>query len=299
MVSNSEDQSIRQPVVLVTGISSGIGLALARMLWASTQYRVVVTARAQSLSKIKNEPFRDNSRFRVRPLDVTSAAEREALLSELCRDWGGVDILVNNAGIAYRAVFEHMTDAELEAQFATNFLGPMALMRQLLPHMRSRGSGRIINVSSVSGMMAMPTMASYSASKFALEGATEAIWYEMRPWNIKVTLVQPGFIRSESFKNVYLSELARRSNNDPADPYHRYYRYMRPFIEKMMGRALSTPEKVAQVILNCMAQKNPPLRVFATVDAWLFGIMRRILPRFFYHELLYFCLPGIKHWRQK
>jgi hypothetical protein len=79
----------------------------------------------------------------------------------------------------------------------------MALIRLVLPGMRQKGAGRIISVSSVSGMMAMPTMGTYSASKFALEGATEALWYEVRPWNIQVSLVEPGFVRSHSFRNMY------------------------------------------------------------------------------------------------
>src|SRR6185312_12581338 len=121
------------------------------------------------------------------------------------------------------------------AQLTVNYSAAIALTRLVLPHMRKQRFGRIINVSSVSGMMAMPTMGSYSASKFALEGASEAIWYELRPWNVKVTLLQPGFIHSEGFKNVYLSRLAKDAKENPADPYHKYYRHMEPFISAMMG----------------------------------------------------------------
>ena len=92
----------------------------------------------------------------------------------------------------YRAVLEHVSDAERVAQMDVNYLAPMDLIRLVLPRMREKHAGRILNVSSVGGMMAMPTMAVYSASKFALEGATEALYYEVRPWNIRVSLIQPG-----------------------------------------------------------------------------------------------------------
>jgi len=118
-------------VVLVTGCSSGVGL------W-------------------------------VRPLDVTNREQRVALIREIGETWTGVNVLINKAGISYRAVVEHMTEEEDEHQLATKYLGPMDLIRLVLPHMPSVGRGKIINVSSVSGMLAMPTMSAYSASKFTL-----------------------------------------------------------------------------------------------------------------------------------
>jgi NAD(P)-dependent dehydrogenase (short-subunit alcohol dehydrogenase family) len=297
MLREKPSTEARTPVVLVTGVSSGIGLALARRLWADPRFRVIATARSGSLARVTG--VSENERFRLRPLDVTDARERSAVIVEAERDWGGVDILVNNAGFAYRSVFEHMTEEDLKRQLATNFVGPMELMRLVLPGMRRRRSGRIINVSSVSGMMAMPTMSSYTASKFALEGATEAVWSEMKPWNVHVTLVQPGFIRSDSFSNVAFSEKARASIVSPGEPYHRYYEEMTPFIARMMARAWATPDSVAGVILKTMLRAHPPLRVAATFDARLFGWLRRVLPRAFYHELLYRCLPGISRWRNQ
>ena len=183
----------------------------------------MVTARTSSLARVENEPFRDNTRFLIRRLDVTSSQERQALIGEIQEHWGGIDLLINNAGIGYRSVIEHTSEADRLMVLETNYLGPMALIQLVLPHMRHKRSGRIINVSSVSGMMAMPTMGSYSASKFALEGATEALWYEVRPWNIKVSLVEPGFVHSNSFQNVYWSEQAKQSVAN-GDDYAHYYR---------------------------------------------------------------------------
>jgi len=285
----------RVPVVVVTGASSGIGLALSRELIAHTDYRLVLTTRRCSMGEFQQMGIAESNRCLLRPLDVTIAEERTALIEELDSCWHGVDILVNNAGISYRTVIEHMSEKDTLLQHKTNYVGPMELIRLVLPRMRERRLGRIINVSSVGGMMAMPTMGAYSASKFALEGASEALWYEMKPWNIHVTLIQPGFIRSQSFEKVFYSEAAERARVAPG-PYAAYYEHMTCFVSKLMNRSLSSPESVARLIIWVMRRSNPPLRVPATPDATFFSFLRRILPRRFYHWLLYRSLPGIKEW---
>lgn len=280
--------------ILVTGVSSGIGLALARRLWNSP-YQVVATARQSSLSRFRNEPFQNTARFILRELDVTQTKSRQALMTEVKQRFGGVDILINNAGISYRTAIEDMTEEDEQQQLATNYLGPIALIREVLPYMRARRCGRIINVSSVGGMMAMPTMGSYSASKFALEGASEALWYELRPWGIYVSLIQPGFINSNSFKHVYMSENAR-GRSGQASAYRPYYIHMERFVEQLMLRASATPDTVAQKILATLTQIDPPLRIPATIDAHFFSWFRRFAPRRLYHWLLFRNLPGISEW---
>jgi short-subunit dehydrogenase len=281
------------PVVLVTGASSGIGFALAKFL-QKTDYRAVLTARPSSVSRLQKF-FLPNEHTLILPLDITEASQRESVICEIEKKWGGVDILVNNAGISYRAVVEHMSNEEELHQLNTNYLSAMALTRLVLPYMRSKRSGKIINVSSVGGMMAMPTMSAYSASKFALEGATESLWYEMHPWNVSVTLIQPGFIHSSSFEHVFHSK-RELSDLNHESPYHHYYEYMEPFISKMMNMSLSTSEDVAKKILKTMNKKNPPLRVPATLDAYIFSWLRRLLPRWIYHKVLYWFLPKIRKW---
>ncbi|KHD86975.1 MAG: oxidoreductase [Bdellovibrio sp. ArHS] len=285
-----------KPVVLVTGCSSGIGLALAKLLHEHDEYRVVATAREHSLPSLRNH-FLEDDRFIMRSLDVTSEDDRIRLYNEIQKHWGGVDILVNNAGISYRSVIEHMTEKDEERQMATNYFGPMGLIRLSLPHMRATGRGKIINVSSVSGMLAMPTMASYSASKFALEGASEALWYEMRPFGVTITLVQPGFIHSNSFRNVYHTELSDPTRNW-SGPYCDFYQNMTPFVEKMMNMSLTTPEKIARQILKVMKQENPPLWIPATLDATLFYYIRRLLPRRVLLPFLYWNLPKARWSKQ-
>ncbi len=289
-------ETTRKPVVLVTGASSGIGLALIEILARKTdQYRVVATARHQSLEKIAAAGVTESDDFICRPLDVTSPEERQSLMREIEQRWEGVDILVNNAGISYRSVVEHLTEADERLQFDTNFFGPVHLIRLCLSGMRRKRAGRIINVSSVGGMMAMPTMGAYSASKFALEGISEALYYEMIPWNIKVTLIQPGFIRSNSFKNVYVSQAARDSVEN-SGTYANYYWHMGKFISRLMQRARATPDTIAAKIVNIMQHPRPPLRVPGSLDARFFTTMTRFIPRRFYHRILYRSLPGVKLW---
>jgi len=227
---------------------------------------------------------------------VTSDAERRSVIEEIDARLGGVDILINNAGVSYRSVVEHVRDEDRLAQMDVNFRSPMELARLVLPGMREKCAGHIINVSSVGGMMAMPTMAAYSASKFALEGASEALYYEVKPWNIHVTLVQPGFINSTSFQNVRYTPLSETSHLRADDPYYAHYRFMEPFIARMMGLSIARPERVARVVERVMHRTRPPLRVSATPDAAFFALFRRLLPRGLYHYVLYRNLPNVRQW---
>ena len=170
------------------------------------------------------------------------------------------------------------------------------LARAAVTGMIGRKRGFIINVSSVSGMMAMPTMALYSASKFALEGATEALWYEVRPWGVRVSLVQPGFVHSDGFQKVRYTERSDRSEHELAEPYHEHYVNMSPFIGRLMRMSPATPESVAKVVIRTIGRRRPPLRVPATLDARIFALIRRIVPRSTYHWLLYRMLPNVRTW---
>ncbi len=288
--------SIRKPVVLITGASSGIGLAVLKILsHRPDRYRVVATARASSLPKFAEAGFTDSDTIRLRSLDVTRLDECESVMAEIEADWGGVDILINNAGIAFRSVVEHVSEADVQLQFGTNVFGPLHLSRLCLPGMRRKRAGRIINVSSVGGMMAMPTMGLYSASKFALEGFSEALYYEMLPWNIHVSLIQPGFVRSKSFKNIYMNETARNSVLN-STTYANYYWHMGKFIAKLMNNARATPKSIAKKIVRTMEAPNPPLRIPTSIDARIFTLMTRLVPRRIYHRVLYRQLPGIESW---
>ncbi|MDP2314525.1 MAG: SDR family NAD(P)-dependent oxidoreductase [Pseudomonadota bacterium] len=281
--------------VLVTGASVGVGLELTRLLLL-THHRLALTARASSLERFAAEGIVESDRVLFLPLDVTVPEEREAAVRAIEARWGGVDVLVNNAGVSYRAVAEHTPDVDMMIQLDANYLGPMALVRRVLPHMRSRHFGRIINVSSVGGMTAMPTMSAYSASKFALEGASESLWYEMRPWGVFVSLVRPGFINSDGFRKVRFTAQGAAALADPDDAYHHHYLNMGDLVGALMQLTFHSPADVAETIARLIEDTNPPLRVAGTWDAFAFDLLRRLLPARLYHRLLYAGLPRIWEW---
>jgi len=285
---------INQRVIIVTGCSSGLGLALVKKLFLRSDLNIVATARLGSLAII-TDIFTESKRFIMRELDITNDDNIYALIHEVTLLWGRVDAVINNAAICFRAVVEHMDfDSEL-MQLKTNYLGPMALIRSVLPIMREQRSGLIINVSSVSGMLAMPTMGSYSASKRALEGATEALWYETRPFGIKVNLVQLGFINSSSFKRVVLSNKAKISVALNG-PHSEYYRSMTPMIEKLMSLSFSSTDKIAAKIVKLLDKPKERLRLPLTLDAVIFAILKKLIPSSVFENFLYILLPGSLKW---
>lgn len=277
-----------RPVVLVTGASTGIGLETVKLL--RNNYTVFATARASSLTRFTD--LKESEYFFIRELDVCDPIQRTSIFKEIESKFGKLDILINNAGISFRSSIEEMSESEEKLQFETNFLAPLALMKLAIPKMRESRSGKIINVSSVSGMMAMPSMGSYSASKWALEGVSEALWYELRPWGVSISLIEPGFIRSQGFENVKRS----KRSLDPSSPYSKMYHHMGCFVEKLMNKAFVNSSDVARKILKTIEDPSPPLRVIPSFDATFFAFLRRMLPRPIYHRILYFSLPGIKEW---
>lgn len=284
---------VRQ-VVLITGCGSGLGLALGRYLADLNKYRLVLTARQHSLEQLKKK-FEESDDIMLQTLDVNLPHQVRLVVSAVIEKWNRIDVLINNAGICYRGVIEHMdNESELE-QLQTNYLGPMNLIRAVLPVMREQSRGRIMNISSVSGMVSMPTMGSYSASKHALEGATESLWYEAKPYGINVTLIQPGFINSDSFRHVVMSKKADLSKHLNG-PHSEYYNSMTPLIERLMKLSTSSPLDVAKKIEKCMEDANPPLRLRVTLDSQVFYFLRRWLPASLFHHIMFFLLPGSLRW---
>jgi short-subunit dehydrogenase len=284
-------------VILVTGCNSGIGAALTRRLYSEGDYRVVVTARAKSVSSLR-ETFEESDRFLIRELDVTDDKCISNLTAEIYLRWRRIDVLINNAGICYRSVIEHMDEESELHQLRTNYLGPMSLVRAVLPAMRERGFGHIINISSASGMLAMPTMGSYSASKAALQSASEALWYELRPYGVRVSIVQPGFVNSKSFQNIYMPKKAQLCQALEA-PYSQYYSSFSNFVEKLMHLSHATPDKIAERIVWLIQEKNPPLWAPVSADIHFFNFLRHVLPQGIFHYIMFKMLPNSKAWLPK
>ncbi len=264
------------PVLMITGASSGIGLALADLFSLEKSYRLVLTTRTRSEEFLKQR-FADNKNVMVVLMDLTKENQIKDVIDDVLLKWKGIDILINNAGICFRSVTEHMDSiAELE-QMQTNYLGPMTLIRFVLPSMRENGRGKIINISSASGLIGMPTMGSYSASKHALEGASEALWHELKPFGIDVSIVRPGFINSDGHKRT----LHTSKGNLAAlvdGPFADCYLSMVGFISYLMARSSSTPKSIAEKIQQIIKTENPQMVYNVTVDALILSILKRLIP---------------------
>jgi NAD(P)-dependent dehydrogenase (short-subunit alcohol dehydrogenase family) len=182
-------------VWFITGAGSGIGAGTARAALRAGD-RVIATGR--NLDKVRNA-YRDvtSDKLAFVQLDVTEEAQTKAAVEEAVKRFGRIDVLVNNAGYSLLGNFEEFTTEQIERQFVTNFWGVVYLMRAVLPIMRRQRSGHIINISSVAGVVGQRAVAAYGASKFAVEGLSLAVAQEVEPFGIKVTVVEPGFFRTD------------------------------------------------------------------------------------------------------
>jgi NAD(P)-dependent dehydrogenase (short-subunit alcohol dehydrogenase family) len=178
---------------LITGASSGLGYALAEYVLQQGD-QVVLGARSQPSMKSLVEGFPGRGIALV--LDVTKAEQRAAAVAEAEARFGGVDVLVNNAGIDFVGAIEEQKEEDYRTQFEVNFFGAVALLRQVLPGMRKRGRGTIVNVTSMDGLASLPANGYYSSSKFALEGLTESLWQEIEPLGLRAFCVEPGSFRT-------------------------------------------------------------------------------------------------------
>jgi NAD(P)-dependent dehydrogenase (short-subunit alcohol dehydrogenase family) len=182
-------------VWFITGAASGIGAGTARAALRAGD-RVIATGR--DLDKMRNT-YRDvtSDKLAFVQLDVTDEARAKAAVGEAVKRFGRIDVLVNNAGYSLLGNFEEFTTEQIERQFVTNFWGVVHVMRAVLPIMRRQRSGHIINISSVAGVVGQRAVAAYGASKFAVEGLSLAVAQEVEPFGIKVTVVEPGFFRTD------------------------------------------------------------------------------------------------------
>src|SRR5579863_691962 len=268
-------RSHSERTVLITGASSGFGL-LTSVTLARRGWHVFATMRGLARGRVLEDAARNAGVLdRIEPLilDVTNADQVTAIATEVGRRGTPLHGLVNNAGFAVPGFAEDTTDAELRQQLDTNFFGAASVTRAFLPLLRRQGFGHILMISSVSGRMAFPGLGSYSASKFALEGWTEALRFEMKPLGIHVVLVEPG-----SFDTDIWHRNARPAAGllDPASPNASRAARWRHKVEHEIQRA--HPQAVADLIAAILEKPRPRLRYVIGKDAQLGLLMRRLLP---------------------
>lgn len=290
---------LKRKVVLITGASAGLGLAIAKQLMLEDKYTLVLTSKSASQTRFAENHISPGMNIILRELDIIDHRQISIIVNEINETLGGIDILINNAGVSESSSVEDSADYYRQQQLDINYLAPFQIISLVLEHMRMKKWGRIINISSAGGFMAMPTMSSYSASKFALEGATESLWYEMKPWGISVTLVVPGFIQSLGYLHTKKTAKSEMALADSMSTYFEHYSAMKNMISKTMAASKSTNETIAKRISALLMAKDPPLRVYVTQDAWLLYWLRKLCPPIFYHYLMYKFLPNILDWGPK
>jgi len=201
LVRGSRQIDFNNRVVVITGGSRGLGLVLARQL-ASEGARLCLLARDEEELRRAAEQFPPDVEVMIVRCDVRRRADVRAAVDAILERWGEIDVLINNAGVIQVGPLEHMTRGDFENAMATHFWGPLHLMFEIVPFMRQRGFGRIVNVSSIGGRLAVPHLAPYCASKFALTGLSDAVRAELHQYGIRVTTVTPGLMRTGSPRNA-------------------------------------------------------------------------------------------------
>ncbi|MGF7133362.1 NAD(P)-dependent dehydrogenase (short-subunit alcohol dehydrogenase family) [Paraburkholderia sp. EB58] len=249
--------------LLITGVSSGFGRALAQEAVAAG-HRVVGTVRSGQARR----DFEALAPQRVSAwiLDVTDFAAIDGVVEQIEATVGPVDVLVNNAGYGHEGVMEESPLAEMRRQFDVNVFGAVAMMKAVLPYMRERRRGHILNITSMGGFITMPGIAYYCGSKFALEGISEVLGKEVKPFGIAVTAVAPG-----SFRTDWAGRSMTRTPRSIAD-YDALFDPIRHAREKKSGKQLGDPAKAARAMLAVIASDAPPAHLILGSDA--LGLVR-------------------------
>ena len=258
-------ESNQKKVAVVTGSSSGIGLESALLL-ARNGYTTYATMRSpEKGASIIAAAQKDNLPVNVIQLDVIDDSSVQNAINHIISESGRIDILVNNAGYGLSGALEDLSMEEIKDQFETNLFGLIRVTQSVLPAMRKQRSGRILNLSSGAGIFGYPGGSAYVSTKFAVEGLSESIAYELEPFGIKVILIEPGFIKT-NFSNAAIR--ARRAQ-DPASPYSATMQKAMVTMMELEKNA-SPAELVANAILDAATNPNPKLRylVGKDVESW-------------------------------
>ncbi|MDG9667719.1 oxidoreductase [Hahella sp. CR1] len=244
--------------LLITGVSSGFGRALAQQA-LEAGHKVVGTVR-QPDDLMAFEALHASRAF-GRRLDVTEWASIDAVVAEIESTVGPIDVLVNNAGYGHEGLLEESSMADIRRQFDVNVFGGVAMIKAVLPAMRQRRQGRILNITSMGGYITMPGITDYCGSKFAMVGVSEALGKELRPFNIFVTSVAPG-----SFRTDWAGRSMVRTLRSIAD-YDASFDPIRKARLEKSGKQLGDPKKAAAAILRVIDAEQPPAHLLLGSDA--------------------------------
>jgi NAD(P)-dependent dehydrogenase (short-subunit alcohol dehydrogenase family) len=254
-----------QKVAVVTGSSSGIGFETALLL-ARSGFHTYASMRNLGKSKnITEITDKEKLPLQVVQLDVNDDRSVIEAIDKIVAENQKIDVLVNNAGYGLFGSLEDLSIEEIKVQFETNFFGVVRVTQQVLPVMRKQNTGIIVNVSSVGGRIGIPGLSAYHSTKFALEGLSESISYELEPFGIRVVIIEPGVIRT----NIINSSIIAKKALDPKSPYFSLMKKLENSFKSMMENATasSPPEEVAKIVLQAVTSESPQLRYAVGNDA--------------------------------
>jgi NAD(P)-dependent dehydrogenase (short-subunit alcohol dehydrogenase family) len=253
-------------VAVVTGSSSGIGYETSLALAREGFLTYATMRNLEKGSIIKSESGKENLPLKIMQLDVTDDASVSKAVKSIISDSGRIDVIVNNAGYGLVGAFEDLSLDEIKQQYETNFIGVVRVTQAVIPIMRKQKSGRIINISSGAGRFGYPGASAYVSTKFAMEGLSESLSYELNPFGIKVILVEPGVIRTNFGNGMVVA----KKSQDPASAYLSMTRKMNEVLGQLMQNG-SPPSLVANVVLQAAKSDNPNLRYLAgkDVEQWV------------------------------
>ncbi len=259
-------------VALISGCSSGFGLSSA-LHFARAGETVVAGMRDPGRGSALVEACRpEGLDVEVVPLDVRDTASVDAAVSGALETHGRIDVLVNNAGQGLSGAIEDTEELEARALFETNVFGPMRLLRAVLPSMRANGTGVVVNVSSIAGRVSAPFAGVYSATKFALEALSEALHYEVRPFGVRVAIIEPGTFATGFAGNRWVA------GADGKSPYAGVQRRWEAATADLPGREQpGDPTSVAAAVYEAATRSDHPLRRLVGADAELLGALRHDL----------------------
>jgi NAD(P)-dependent dehydrogenase (short-subunit alcohol dehydrogenase family) len=263
--------------VLITGATDGLGKAAA-LLFAERGYRVFAAGRSaakraelDALAHDKNLPLESLE------MDVCDDSSVTRAVAQVLERSGAIDVLINNAGMSYVATVEEMSMEDWKRQFETNVFGVIRVTQAVVPHMRERRGGRILMMSSVSGLVTPPTQGAYSGSKHALEGISNALRLEMYPFDVKVILIEPGYIVT-NIQNVAVELTKAYQDKITTGPYARLYAGAWSGARTSRAKSGTTPQDCAQIMLEAVEARNPRARYGVTPTASLIKWAKRLLP---------------------
>lgn len=247
--------------VLVTGCSSGIGLATCHVLSRNNFMTYGTVRNLSKAKKIQDLINRENLSLKILRLDVNDNQSIKLAVKKILTDTGRIDVLINNAGYGMFGPVEEITTQDVKNQFETNFFGTIRLIKAIVPMMRKQGNGTIVNISSMVGRFGVPLNSAYVSSKFAVEGLSESISFELEEFGIRVIVIEPGVVKSDFFHNVKVKGTNLES------PYHKLMERRVNFLDRAMKNSLTSSYDVADTILDALNSKDPKFRYVIGNDA--------------------------------